>query len=480
MLGDLDQLVSEGRSLADDFGVYLIRTEDEFLHDKLPKPLQAMALSGFKVATGRDIAGWKQLNAEWAELVRCFEDEPQEAAKRFQSHATHWINLFQSYLDFAIKAPTEAARFFPDEQTKREVDELFVQSGVSIIKRHLSWLRRMSKLTGSPTTGVGSSVDQGMTATLGLVSDAPETRHSLAIEASGLRKAYGSVHALDDISLRVPSGMIYGLLGPNGAGKSTLIECLEGLRLPDSGSIKILGLTYRDNSRQIKQKLGIQLQSTGFLPTLTVLETLRLYSSFFEDGIGVREAAAWVDLEDKLMSQVRALSGGQRQRLSLALAVLSNPDILFLDEPTTGLDPHARKAIWDMIAEFRGRGKTIFLTTHYMEEAELLCDRLAIQDRGRIIEEGTPAELIKKHVGDRSVEFTFKGTVDEAAIGSLPGVQKTWLRAERAVVLSSDIPATLVPLLVDGLPSATIDDLVVRRGTLEDVFLKLTDRGLVE
>lgn len=316
--------------------------------------------------------------------------------------------------------------------------------------------------------------------TPGLVSDAPKTHDGLAIEASGLKKAYGAIQALDGISLRVSTGMIYGLLGPNGAGKSTLIECLEGIRLPDSGSIKILGLSYLDSSRQIKQKLGIQLQSTGFLPTLTVLETLRLYRSFFEDGIDVREAAAWVDLEDKLKSQVRALSGGQRQRLSLALAALSNPDILFLDEPTTGLDPHARKAIWDMITEFRERGKTIFLTTHYMEEAEVLCDRLAIQDKGRIIEEGTPAELIEKHVGDRSIEFTYKGTADEAAIGSLPGVRKTWLRADRVVLLSSDIPATLVPLCVDGLPNATIDDLVVRRGTLEDVFLKLTDRGLVE
>jgi ABC-2 type transport system ATP-binding protein len=183
-------------------------------------------------------------------------------------------------------------------------------------------------------------------------------------------------------------------------------------------------------------------------------------------------------MQDKTDSPVRDLSGGQRQRLSLALALVNDPELLFLDEPTTGLDPHARRNIWQLMQDLRGRGKTILLTTHYMEEAEYLCDRVAIMHNGEIIEQDTPANLIKKHIGEKSIEFDFKGVIDPRIIENLEGVDRFWIRGSRVVIISKDEKATMVKLLETVFPDATMEDLIVRRGNLEDVFLKLTNKGL--
>ncbi len=214
------------------------------------------------------------------------------------------------------------------------------------------------------------------------------------MECRALRKTYGDVVAVDDLTLTVARGECFGLLGPNGAGKTTTIEILEGLNAPDTGDVQVLGLRWATDERELRQRLGIQLQETQLPDKLTVVETLRLFRSFYDRGPGVDELLQVVELEAKRDGRVGKLSGGQKQRLSLACSMAGAPDLLFLDEPTTGLDPQSRRQLWDTLRRFRAGGGTILLTTHYMDEAETLCDRVAIVDRGRVIALGTPAELI--------------------------------------------------------------------------------------
>jgi len=226
-----------------------------------------------------------------------------------------------------------------------------------------------------------------------------------AIVAEDLRKYYGKTRAVDGISVRVPVGEIFGMLGPNGAGKSTTIEMIEGLRKPDSGAITVLGLHQPQQATAIKERIGIQLQTTALYPRLTVTELLDLFHTFYRGRktISTAELIHTVDLAEKRDTRSKELSGGQRQRLSVALALVNDPELIFLDEPTTGLDPQARRQLWDVISEMRDRGKTILLTTHYLEEAEQLCDRVAIVDHGRIIEQGGPSELISRHFRETAI-----------------------------------------------------------------------------
>ena len=216
----------------------------------------------------------------------------------------------------------------------------------------------------------------------------------LAVRCEGLHKRYGDVVAVDGLSLSVRRGECFGLLGPNGAGKTTTIEILEGLLVPDAGSVDVLGMQWGTHARALRQRLGVQLQETQLTEKLTVEETLRLFRSFYHRGPLIEELLAMVELENKRRSWVGKLSGGQRQRLSIACALAGDPDLLFLDEPTTGLDPQSRRQLWDVLERFRAAGGTILLTTHYMDEAEVLCGRVAIVDHGRVIAEGTPQELI--------------------------------------------------------------------------------------
>ena len=219
---------------------------------------------------------------------------------------------------------------------------------------------------------------------------------TLALTCEGLVKRYGSLVAVDGLTLSVERGECFGLLGPNGAGKTTTIEILEGLLAPDEGRVEVLGLSWARDETELRQRLGIQLQETQLAEKLTVEETIQLFRSFYRDGPRVDELLDLVELDAKRRTWAGKLSGGQRQRLSVACALAGDPDILFLDEPTTGLDPQSRRQLWDVLGRFRARGGTVMLTTHYMDEAETLCDRVAIVDHGRIIAQGPPAALIKQ------------------------------------------------------------------------------------
>jgi len=217
----------------------------------------------------------------------------------------------------------------------------------------------------------------------------------LALRVRQLRKAYKDVVAVDGLDLEVHRGECFGLLGPNGAGKTTTIEICEGLNEPDSGDVEVLGRRWGASAGDLRQRLGIQLQDTQLSEKLTVIETLQLFRSFYREGLGAEDALALVQLGDKRNARVGALSGGQKQRLALACALVGSPELLFLDEPTTGLDPQARRQLWDLIVELKRAGRTILLTTHYMDEAEVLCDRVAIVDHGKVIALGSPLELMQ-------------------------------------------------------------------------------------
>ena len=308
----------------------------------------------------------------------------------------------------------------------------------------------------------------------------PPTRPALRV--ANLRKTYKDVVAVDGIDLNVPAGQCFGLLGPNGAGKTTTIEICEGLTEPDSGEVEVLGLRWASDAQALRQRLGIQLQETQLTDKLTVGETLRLFRSFFERGPAPEEVIALVQLEEKRDARVVALSGGQKQRLALACALVGDPDLLFLDEPTTGLDPQARRQLWDLIEEFKKAGRTILLTTHYMDEAERLCDELAIMDHGKVIARGKPAELVASIGADHVVDFSTSGAsqaIDLAALRQVEGVRD--VRSEngsiriQATELHRAVPALLEELRRQGIP---LTELRTHSATLEDVFVSLTGRHL--
>ena len=307
----------------------------------------------------------------------------------------------------------------------------------------------------------------------------PQTRPALRV--TNLRKTYKDVVAVDGIELNVPAGQCFGLLGPNGAGKTTTIEICEGLTEPDSGDVEVLGLRWASDAQALRQRLGIQLQETQLSDKLTVFETLQLFRSFFDRGPAPEEVIALVQLEEKRDARVVALSGGQKQRLALACALVGDPDLLFLDEPTTGLDPQARRQLWDLIEEFKKAGRTILLTTHYMDEAERLCDELAIMDHGKVIARGTPGALVASIGADHLVELSSTGAsdVDLAAVRRVAGVKDA--RAEngsiriQATELHLSVPALLEELRRQGIP---LTELSTHSATLEDVFVSLTGRHL--
>ena len=301
---------------------------------------------------------------------------------------------------------------------------------------------------------------------------------SLAVR--GLRKAYGDVVAVDGIDLEVRAGECFGLLGPNGAGKTTTIEICEGLLEPDAGSVGVLGLRWARNGAELRQRLGVQLQETQLSEKLTVEEVLRLFRSFYRRGPSVAQVIGMVQLEEKRKARVGQLSGGQKQRLAMACALVGEPDLLFLDEPTTGLDPQARRQLWDLIEHFKTAGRTIILTTHYMDEAERLCDRVAIIDHGKVIALGTPRELVAALGADHVVEFATEGGGWEAeALERLAGVRAA--RAENGITrlqvaqLHVAVPALLEELAKRGVG---LTELRTHSATLEDVFVSLTGRHL--
>jgi ABC-2 type transport system ATP-binding protein len=301
-----------------------------------------------------------------------------------------------------------------------------------------------------------------------------------ALLCRGLIKRYADVTAVDGLDLQVQRGECFGLLGPNGAGKTTTIEILEGLTRPDAGEVRVLGAAWdQGDDRGLRQRLGIQLQETKLHEKLSVEETVRLFRSFYARGPEVDEVLRMVQLEEKRKAWVGKLSGGQKQRLSVACALVNDPEVLFLDEPTTGLDPQSRRQLWDLIVAFKSRGRTVLLTTHYMDEAEQLCDRVAIIDHGKVIALGTPAELIAGLGAEHVVSFAVRGDLDVAAVRALPGVVEA--RPEPAgIALTVRQPHRAVPALLAELArqGAELSSLTTHHATLEDVFVSLTGRKL--
>jgi ABC-2 type transport system ATP-binding protein len=325
----------------------------------------------------------------------------------------------------------------------------------------------------------------------------------------GLRKAFGDVQAVDGLELEVRAGECFGLLGPNGAGKTTTIEICEGLTEPDEGVVELLGLNWRTGAKQLRQRIGIQLQETQFPDKLTVEEALLLFRSFYRKGISVDESIRTAQLEEKRRARIGGLSGGQKQRLAMATALVGDPELLFLDEPTTGLDPQARRHLWDLVDELKRGGRTIILTTHYMDEAERLCDRVAIMDHGKVIALGTPQQLIASIGGEDIVEFAAcaakdvqasatgedscppalatetnrkdgaRGSVDVQALMAIPGVKShrvdAGVHALSVSELHTAVPRIFAALEKQGLH---LSEFRTHSATLEDVFVRLTGRNL--
>jgi ABC-2 type transport system ATP-binding protein len=301
-----------------------------------------------------------------------------------------------------------------------------------------------------------------------------------AIRCRSLVRRYADVVAVDGVDLEIPKGECFGLLGPNGAGKTTTVEILEGINQPDSGTVELLGSRWGDGKdRALRERLGVQLQETRFSEKLTVEETVGLFRSFFRFGPDVSEVIRTVELTEKHRTRVVHLSGGQRQRLALACAIVGDPEILFLDEPTTGLDPQARLKFWELIDRFRSKGVTVMLTTHYMEEAARLCDRVAIMDRGRVIALGRPSHLVESVAGRQTIEFRASEGFDSTVLGGLPGVNRVSAR-NGDVLLSVTQVAEVLPLLMGEIrrQGQELAHLYTHQPTLEDVFIQLTGRNL--
>src|SRR5438876_4299482 len=307
----------------------------------------------------------------------------------------------------------------------------------------------------------------------------------LAIRCRDLRKTYeGKSEAVRGLDLEIQAGECFGLLGPNGAGKTTTIEILEGLLPPTSGEVEILGRTWSVHTQELREMLGISLQETRLRDKRTVRETLELFASFYRRPRSRAGGMEEMALTEKADSWVGKLSGGQRQRLAVATALVCNPKILFLDEPTTGLDPQSRRQLWDIIRTFQRDGGTVLLTTHYMDEAERLCDRLAIVDHGQIIAEGSPTDLIERLGGHHVVEFAVSGNSDGAALEAwrgLPSVESV-REDDGMVALNVKEPHLTIPALLDAIEKqgSNLQHLTTRQASLEDVFVRLTGRHLRE
>jgi ABC-2 type transport system ATP-binding protein len=302
----------------------------------------------------------------------------------------------------------------------------------------------------------------------------------LVIRVVDLRKQYGEVRAVDGVSFEVARGEVFGLLGPNGAGKTTTIEILEGLRAPDAGLATVLGLDVARHAAELKERIGVQLQTAALYPRLTVSELLTLFGSFYRRSRPAAELVEALDLGERAKAQTRQLSGGQKQRLSVALALVNDPELVFLDEPTTGLDPQARQNLWGIVRGLHERGRTVLLTTHYMEEAEALCDRIAIMDHGRIREIGTVSELVGRRFRERAIHFERLAGIGDEELGSLPSVSRLVHEEDGPTLLyTGDVPATIAALLAladaRGLEPRNLG---IRSPSLEDVFLDLTGRAL--
>jgi len=299
------------------------------------------------------------------------------------------------------------------------------------------------------------------------------------IRVRGLTKRYGDVRAVDGIDFDVARGEIFGLLGPNGAGKTTTVEILEGLREPDGGEVSVLGVDVTKGADALRPRIGVSLQTAALYPKLTVTELIDLFRSFYPRSRPTDEIVDALELGERRNARSEVLSGGQRQRLAVALALVNEPELVFLDEPTTGLDPAARRSLWDIVRGIKAGGRSVLLTTHYMEEAEILCDRLAIMDHGRILEMGTVEELVSKHFQERTIRFDRLDGLAHEELAALPAVTSVKEDADEVLIYTRD-PGRTVGGLLDLADARGVEpqNLAIRRATLEDVFLDLTGRAL--
>jgi ABC-2 type transport system ATP-binding protein len=299
------------------------------------------------------------------------------------------------------------------------------------------------------------------------------------INVRDVRKSFGDVKAVDGVSFEVRAGEIFGLLGPNGAGKTTTMEMLEGLGKPDAGELLVLGLDVTKHATAIKQRIGVQLQTAALFPQLSVAEVIDLFGSFYRRRLPASRLVADLDLEEKRDAQTKNLSGGQRQRLSVALALVNDPELVFLDEPTTGLDPAARRGLWHLILGLKAEGRSVLMTTHYLEEAEAICDRVAIMDHGRILDIGTVDELIGRRFRERAIQFDTLPTLGDGQLSELASVTRVAHEDGVTLLYTADVPETIGALLGAAKGAGVEpDNLLVRRASLEDVFLELTGRAL--
>lgn len=308
-----------------------------------------------------------------------------------------------------------------------------------------------------------------------------EEENGLMMRVTGLKKYYGELHAVDGISFAIPRASVFTILGPNGAGKTTTLEILEGIREPDAGEIEVFGMKLKKVTRAVKERMGVLLQDGNFEPYLRVKEVAHLFASFFKQALPVDEVLAKVALKDKANAYAKTLSGGQRQRLAVGVALVNDPELIFLDEPTTGLDPQARRNIWSIITDLKAKGKTIILTTHYMEEAEALSDHVCIMDHGKIIAEGSPRELAAGLGQETIIEFT-AGELADGAFDGLETYGKSARTEEETVTLETeDLVHTMEQLLAWSREhQVPLKNMAVRQPNLEDVFLSLTGRSLRE
>jgi len=307
----------------------------------------------------------------------------------------------------------------------------------------------------------------------------PSAPAELMVDVRSLVKRYHQKRAVNGVCFGVRRGEIFGVLGPNGAGKTTTLEIIEGIRAPDEGTAMVSGLDIRKHKRAVQRIIGVQLQATTLFPELTVRETIQFFGSIYPRALDVNGLLQQVALEEKAKAYPQDLSGGQRQRLALALALVNNPQVVFLDEPTAGLDPQSRRMLWETVLNLREHGKTIIITTHYMDEAQALCDHIAILDEGQIIALDTAAGLIGRLGAQATIDCRLDGAVIAAEIGELPGVSKVREANRRFVLQTSQMEPTLLALLEYATRrGAALTDLQVRTPTLEDVFLDLTGREL--
>jgi ABC-2 type transport system ATP-binding protein len=312
---------------------------------------------------------------------------------------------------------------------------------------------------------------------------------SIVIEADGLIKRYGDFTAVDGVNFRVRQGEVFGLLGPNGAGKTTTMEMIEGLRRPDGGHARVAGFDTQKELGKVKQVIGVQLQSTSLFDLMKVKEITRMYASFYTHTVPIEPLLDDMILTEKMHGLVKNLSGGQKQRLAIALALVNDPLVVFLDEPTTGLDPQARRTLWDIVLRLKEQGKTVVLSTHYMDEAHILCDTICLMDRGQVIALDTPANLVRSLQSDSAVEFqlsqidasTESAAELQAALARVSGVKSVDRRKEVHVLYTDQLQGTLTDLIQQAAArNWALTDLQTRTATLEDVFIHMTGRSLRE